>query len=133
MASGEPCHPGCAATYCKLKTHVYELRVTDLKGYHFAKVTVGKARKRRLHAYECLNDECGYDFRVLADLELVEDWGLQVTCQVCESLYVEWLNVAEHPWRVTDPGDVYLNTREEWEQVPAGRFLVKKAGMASPA
>jgi hypothetical protein len=124
--AGTPCHPGCAPTYCKRETPVYELRVTKAKGYQFVKIGVGRKRKRRLCAYECLDPDCHYDFRVLADPQLVEDWGLQVTCPLCESMYVEWLNVAEHPFRVTDPGDVYLNTLEEWGLVPPGKIVCKK-------
>ncbi len=116
-------------TYCKKTTPVYELRITEAKGYHFAKVTVDKKRTRRLRAYECLDPDCHYDFRVLADPELVEQHGLLVTCPACESLYVEWLNVAEHPWRVTNPDDVYLDTAEEWALAPQGSIRLLEGSL----
>jgi hypothetical protein len=100
--------------YSKKKTDVYEIVVTQGRGYHLRKIGVGRKRKRRLHAYECLDPGCDYDFRVTIAPALVEDHGCQVTCPVCGSLYVEWLSY------LMDPGDVFLDTSEEWGLAPAG-------------
>ena len=111
-----PCsHPGCAKTYCKKRTPIYENSLNKAKGYHLRRTAgIGRKRKRQLEAYECLNPDCHYDYRILWHKDLVEEWGGPFGCPLCGSDYVEWLSFD------MTPEDVFLDTWEEWDQVPKG-------------
>jgi hypothetical protein len=114
-----PCsHAGCHKTYCKERTPFYENSPNKAKGYHLRRTAgIGKKRKRQADAYECLNPDCGLDYRVVWNEDLVAEWGAPFGCPLCGGLYVEWLSF-NFP-----PEDVYLDTWEEWALVPKGRVL----------
>jgi hypothetical protein len=121
-----PCdHPSCHRTYCRKKTHFYENVLSrNEKGYHLRRTAgFGRKRKRQLAAYECLDPECHYDYRVAWNEDLVEEWGAPFGCPLCGSCYVEWLSY------LMDPADVFLDTEEEWALVPPG----KVRNVCSPA
>jgi hypothetical protein len=103
------------------RTEIYEIKVTEAKGYHLTPTSRFGRKVRRTHgAYECLNPDCHWDFRVVwppSDPKVAEH-GKQVTCPKCASLYVEWLSYD------MDPLDVFLDTDEEWAQVPMGKVRV---------
>lgn len=99
------------------RTDVYEIRDSP-KGRVLKKASGYGIRVRRSsHAYSCLAPDCVYDFRVKWPAEKdIERHGVQVTCPICGSLYVEWLSFK------FKPQDVFLTTEEEWDLVPRGRL-----------
>lgn len=106
-------------------TPVFEIAIIPGKGYHLRKaVVLSRKHVRGLHAYECMNGECCFEFRFKWPKDpAVLEHGVQVTCPECSGLYVEWLSFE------LDPRDVFLGTEEEWEQVPDGSIKVRKREM----
>ena len=101
-------------------TPAYSIKVSPELGYYLAPLSVGAGRKRRLQAYECMNLDCEWNFRVETNTPAAAKHGAQITCPRCGSLYVEWLSYG------MKPEDVFLSTDEEWDQIPNGRVVMKR-------
>lgn len=103
--------------------------VYSARGPIYAKIQQNQPADRSAHAYECMSPTCSpaedgvpfeppLNFRVIHPPSAeVARHGAGVWCPACQGLYVEWLSFD------VPPEDVFLDTEEEWAQVPRGRAL----------